>query len=75
MSQSTVVYFSKFGNTRMVADRIANALSSAGPVRVISSDELSVSDIEEMDLVIMGTPTYNMKLPKSVKPVLEELRR
>ena len=75
MPQSTVVYFSKFGNTRMVADRIANTLSSAGPVRVISSDELSVSDIEEIDLVIMGTPTHNMNLPKSVKPVLEELPR
>jgi flavodoxin len=73
MTQSTVVYFSKFGNTRMVADRIANTLSSAGPVRVIRSDDLSVSDIEEMDLVIMSTPTHNMNLPKSVKPVIDEL--
>jgi len=42
--KSLVVYFSKFGNTRQVAEAIAGTLGSAGPVRVISMDQLGASE-------------------------------
>jgi flavodoxin len=68
-----VVYFSKFGNTQMVAEAIAQALESAGSVRVLSLDQLTASDMKDADLIVMGSPTHRMNLPEAVRPVFERL--
>lgn len=68
-----VVYFSKFGNTEMVAETIKETLESAGPSRMLDCEQLAASDFDGIDLVVMGTPTHNMNLPKAVKPVFERL--
>ena len=68
-----VVYFSKFGNTKKLAEVIAERLTSNGNVQILSSDDLTFSDLQDIDLVVMGTPTHNMNLPKSVKPVFVNL--
>jgi flavodoxin len=70
-----IVYFSKFGNTKQVAKAIAEVLGFDHSVRMISSDQLGPLDLQKVDLVVMGTPTHNMNLPKSVKPVFERLPR
>jgi flavodoxin len=70
---SLVVYFSKFGHTRKIADAIAETLQSVGMVRSIEVTQLSVSDFSDVDLVVMGTPTHKMNLPVAVKPVFERL--
>jgi flavodoxin len=73
--KSLIVYFSQFGNTRQIAEMIAETLRSAGPVRVISTDELAVSELTDVDLVVMGTPTHRMNLPEAVRVVFETLPR
>ena len=70
--QTLVVYFSKFGNTQKVAKAIAKRMESQGPVQTISSAELTVSVMQEVDLVMMGSPTHNMNLPKAVQPLFEK---
>jgi len=70
---TVVVYFSKFGNTQMVAEEIAEALRLAGAVRVINSAALKAQDFMGADLVVMGTPTHNMSLPKAVRPIFDLL--
>lgn len=70
-----VVYYSKFGNTQRVADAIADELKSAGSVRTLSADRLTAAQMQEVDLVVMGTPTHRMNLPEIVRPVFEELPR
>ena len=70
-----VVYFSNFGNTRRVAEAIAATLESAGSVRVLSIDQLTVSELKDVDLVVMGSPTHRMNLPEAVRPVFETLPR
>lgn len=79
MKRILIVYFSKFGNTKLVADRVAKTAAeksgSAEFVHLISSDELELGDLAGTDLVIMGSPTHNVNLPKGVKPVIEGLPR
>lgn len=74
-----IVYFSKFGNTQLVAEKIAETMASAngkvGSVRVISSEQLEAVDLEAVDLVVMGTPTHKMNLPEAVRPVFDRLPR
>lgn len=70
-----VVYFSKFGNTRKVAETIAQTLGAAGSARVISSEQLCASDLADAELVVMGSPTHRMNLPEAVRPVFDGLPR
>jgi flavodoxin len=68
-----VVYFSKFGNTQMVAQAVAERLQSAGTARIVSLDHLTTADLDGIDLVVMGSPTHRMNLPEAVRPVFESL--
>ncbi|MBW7881381.1 MAG: flavodoxin family protein [Caldilineaceae bacterium] len=73
--KTLVVYFSRFGNTRKVAEAIAARLRSAGTVQLIGAEELPATDLDGVDLVVMGTPTHNMNLPAAVKPLFDSLAR
>jgi flavodoxin len=73
--ETLIVYFSKFGNTRMVAEAIGETLESTGPVRVISAEQLTAPDLATVDLVVMGSPTHRMNLPEAVRPVFDSLPR
>jgi flavodoxin len=70
-----VVYYSEFGNTRQVAEAIAEVFQGAGEARTLSINQLTTADLQDVDLVVMGTPTHKMKLPEAVQPVLESLPR
>jgi flavodoxin len=68
-----VVYYSKFGNTKRVAEAIAETWQSAGSIRVMSADQLTALDINNVDLLVVGTPTHVANLPKELRPILEAL--
>jgi len=68
-----IVYFSKFGNTYKLTETIAEAMASNGVVSTIDFNQLSVNNLSDIDLVVMGCPTHNMNLPKAVKPVFDRL--
>ncbi|HNS21397.1 MAG TPA: flavodoxin domain-containing protein [Sedimentisphaerales bacterium] len=71
--KTLIVYFSKFGNTRRLAEAMAETFQQAGEARVIGLDQLAASDFEGIDLVVMGSPTHAFTLPKAVRAVLESL--
>jgi len=71
---SLLVYLSVFGNTKKVAEAIAEVLESEGPVRVIGADQLTASHFP-VDLVVMGSPTHRMSLPKEIRPVFDTLSK
>ena len=68
-----VVYFSKFGHTQKIANSVADNLANHMDVTTLSSDQLTAGQLKKADLVVMGSPTHNMNLPKSVQPVFENL--
>jgi flavodoxin len=70
-----VVYHSRFGNTEQVAEAIAGVFQEAGTARTLGVDQLAGADLQDVDLVVMGTPTHKMNLPQAVRPVFEELPR
>ena len=71
--KTLIVYFSKFGNTKRVAQVIAETLKSAGEARVVSIDQLTASDFEGVDLVVVGSPTHAFSVPQTVRSVLTAL--
>jgi len=70
-----IVYHSEFGNTRQIAEAIAEVFQGAGGARMLSTGQLTPADLKGADLLVMGTPTHKMKLPEAVQPVLEDLPR
>jgi flavodoxin len=72
-----VVYFSKFGNTRMlaetIAERMVESIGSGEAVRVVDAEQLDRDALVGADLVVMGVPTHRMNLPEAVRPVLDAL--
>lgn len=55
--ETLIVYDSKFGNTKKVAETIAEALKPYGAVQVCSLDTLLPEKLGTVDLLIVGGPT------------------
>jgi flavodoxin len=71
--RTLIVYFSKFGNTRKVAETIAEVMRQAGDARAVSIDRLAASDLEAADLVVVGSPTHAFTVPPAVRAALNAL--
>jgi flavodoxin len=81
--KALVVYYSKFGHTQMVAEAIANELtriyqsksSHGDPVHIMSFQNAEPDSFNGLDLLVMGTPTHNMNLPKDICHLFDQLPR
>jgi flavodoxin len=71
--KTLVVYFSKFGNTQKVAEAIADTLRQVGDARAISIDELTASGLKEVDLFVVGSPTYYLNVPNAVQEFFRKI--
>ena len=70
-----VVYHSQFGNTQQVAEAVSEVFQGTGVARTLSAERLTAAELQDVDLVVMGTPTHKMNLPQAVRPVFEKLPR
>ncbi len=73
--KTLIVYYSKFGNTRRVAEAMAETLGRAGEVRVVGIEQLSAGDWEGVDLVVVGSPTHAFSVPAAVRSALAKQPR
>ena len=71
--KTLIVYFSKFGNTRRIAEAIAETMKQASEVRVVSLEQLTASGVEGVDLVVLGSPTHGFTVPEAVRSALGAL--
>jgi len=55
--KSVVVYGSRSGNTRGIAQAIAGALEEYGPVRLVAAEDASATVWDQCDLLLVGSPT------------------
>jgi NAD(P)H dehydrogenase (quinone) len=59
MAKGLVMYYSRSGNTKMMAQTIADAMNGAGlPTQCKSIAETKVNDVLEVDAIVIGSPTY-----------------
>lgn len=68
-----VIYLSRFGNTRRVAEAIAQGFEACDATSVMAAERLTAADLADMDLVIMGSPTHRMNLPEELRPMFSAL--
>ena len=75
--RAVVVFESMFGNTRLVAERVARGLSAAGEVDVLPVGEATSEALDGVDLLVVGGPTHvhGMTTPRTRDAAHEQSHR
>ncbi|NMB24841.1 MAG: flavodoxin family protein [Firmicutes bacterium] len=68
-----IVYDSYFGNTEQVAKAIGDALRSHGSVEIRRVHDVALEQLQEVDLVIVGSPTRAFRPSKAIGAFLDEI--
>jgi flavodoxin I len=68
-----VIYDSTFGNTEQIARAIADALAEQGSVQQLRVAETGTTDLEGIDLLVLGCPTQRHKPTPAVQAFLDSI--
>ena len=68
---SLIVYDSLYGNTKQIAEAIGGAIT--GDVKVLAVGEVDHSELESLDLLIVGAPTQAGRPSSPMQNFLKEL--
>jgi len=71
--KSLIVYDSAYGNTEKIAKSIGDAI--AGDVKVMRAGEVNPSDMESLDLFIVGSPTYGGRPTPAMRDFLNKISK
>ena len=56
--KALIIYDSVYGNTERIAKAIAEAITPSNEVKVLKAGEANPSQLEPLDLLIVGSPTH-----------------
>ena len=69
-----IVYKTKFGNTKKAAEAIGEGLAEGGHDIVLKNvDEINVDEIKDVDMLVIGSPTYAGSHARSIKKFINKL--
>ena len=73
--RSLVVFDSQFGNTKKIAQTIADKLAEFGTAYAMHVDEAQLGDLRGINLLVVGSPTQQLSATAPVKYWLSSLPR
>ena len=68
---TVVVYDSQYGNTERIAQTIADALRAFGQAQAVRVDPARPVSLQEVDLLILGSPTQGLKPTLAMQSFVE----
>ncbi len=68
--KTLIVYDSVYGNTEKIAKAIGGAIT--GEIKVLRVGEIDTSELEKIDLLIVGSPTHAGRPTKPIQNFLNE---
>ncbi len=71
--KSVVVYGSRSGNTRKIAEAIAGALAAYGPVSLMAAEDASATVWDHCDVLVVGGPTEGRNMTPPVRAFFDRL--
>ena len=71
--ESLVIYATRTGNTRRIAESIAEALRAYGPVHLRSVEECTAAPLPAADLLVIGGPTEGHGMTEAMIACLDHL--
>jgi len=73
MASGIVVYYSRSGNTKEMAEIIAKAMNEADlPTECKSVDKVKADDLLGYDAIVIGSPTYYGNMAGPIKEMIDE---
>jgi flavodoxin I len=70
-----IIYDSTFGNTAQIAQAMADSLGEHGTVRIALAVEAGLTEMKEIDLLLVGGPTQSHGLSPAIQTLLESFPR
>ena len=71
--KTLVLYYSKTGNTKKIAEAIHSSLSTKHSSKLVSVKEYSKEDIDDYDILYVGAPCHDASLAKPIIAFLNSL--
>jgi len=71
--KALVVYDSLYGNTEKIAEAIAEGINSTGDAIFRRANEVSLKDLESIDLLIVGAPTQAGRASQPLQAFLNRI--
>ncbi|MBI4844985.1 MAG: NAD(P)H-dependent oxidoreductase [Candidatus Omnitrophica bacterium] len=73
MAKALIAYYSKSGNTRVMAEEIAASLKQQKiEVDLKQAEQVKVNELVNYDILIFGSPTYYGSMAFQIKKILDE---
>lgn len=73
MAKGIVIYYSRSGNTKHMAEMIAKAMGDAGLTTDCKSvDKVKVDDLLGYDAIVVGSPTYYGTMAAQIKQLIDD---
>jgi len=74
MAKGIVVYYSRTGNTKEMAQIIAKAMNEADlPTECKSVGDVKADDVFSYDAIVIGSPTYYGQMAAPIKELIDDL--
>ena len=73
MARGLVIYYSKSGNTKAMANVIAESMETSGlPTKCKSVSDVKVDDLLDVDAIVVGSPTYYGRAAGAIAQFFDE---
>jgi len=73
MASGLVIYYSRSGNTKQMAETIAKAMKQAKlSTKCKSVDEVKVDDLLSVDAIVVGSPTYYGRMAAPIAQLFDD---
>jgi len=74
MAKGLVVYYSRSGNTKAMAELISEAMREAGlPTDCKAVTEVAAAELTRYDAIVIGSPCYYGQMAAPVKQLIDDL--
>lgn len=70
-----LVYDSLYGNTEKIAQAIGSVLGKQNQVRVLRVGDVKPTDLENLGLLIVGSPTHQFRASPTMKKFVSSIRK
>ncbi len=76
MTKAIVVYESKYGNTKLVAEKIVEGMREIGEVdaTINNISEVDIKRVPDYDIILVGSPNHVGGPTRSVKKFIDGLK-
>jgi flavodoxin len=73
LMKALIVYDSVYGNTEKIARAIADGITPSGEAKVLRAGEANRSELESVDLLIVGSPVHGGRPTSTVQDFLNKM--